>query len=461
MDGRVDVTDTLAGNLGTVSYTDPQTTPISYPFSFPGDPAGKGTAHDNTATFTTDTTGTTGSASTTVTVYVGADLTVSKTASTSFAREYSWTISKAVNKSVVQQSGGTATFNYTVNAAETGFSDSGWQVGGTITVTNPNDWEDVVANLSDSLPDCMLAQQTVTVPAGGSVPVQYSCPLSSGANGTNTATATWSTSAFFTPSGSASNSAAFVFGSPSSTANRTVNVTDSYAGTLGTLTATDAPPFASATYRYSRAVSVLGGQCVAYPNTAAIAGTGETASQSVEVCGTNTGALTIGYWQNKNGQAIINGANQPALLAYLSGFKPFLGATAPLSAYVTSVIKSASASGSSMNGMLKAQMLATALDVYFSDPALGGNKIGAPVPIGSVAIDLTNVPPIGNVGSAFGGAQYLTVSQLLTYASGQSNAGGSSWYGNVKSTQEQAKDTFDAINNEVALLYWAPPIAPA
>ena len=207
-------------------------------------------------------------------------------------------------------------------------------------------------------------------------------------------------------------------------------------------------------------MSVLGGQCVAYPNTAAIAGTAQSASQSVEVCGTNTGALTIGFWQNKNGQAIITGANQPALLAYLSGFKPFVGATAPLSAYVSGVIKSASASGSSMNAMLKAQMLATALDVYFSDPALGGNKIGAAVPIGAVAIDLTSVPPIGNVGSAFGGAQHLTVSQLLTYASGQSNAGGSSWYGNVKSTQEQAKDTFDAINNEVALLFWAPPSDP-
>src|SRR4029077_5546074 len=128
----------------TVSYTDPHTTPISYPFSFSGDPAGKGTAHGNTATFTTDTTGATGSASTTVTVYVGADLTVSKTATASFARAYNWTISKAVDKNVVQQSGGTATFKYTVNAAETGFSDSGWKVAGTITVTNPNDWEDVV-----------------------------------------------------------------------------------------------------------------------------------------------------------------------------------------------------------------------------------------------------------------------------------------------------------------------------
>jgi hypothetical protein len=44
-----------------------------------------------------------------------------------------------------------------------------------------------------------------------------------------------------------------------------------------------------------------------------------------------------------------------------------------------------------MNPMLKAQMLAPALDVYFSNPGLGGNKINAPAPIGGLAIDLTNV----------------------------------------------------------------------
>ena len=32
----------------------------------------------------------------------------------------------------------------------------------------------------------------------------------------------------------------------------------------------------------------------------------------------------------------------------------------------------------------------------------------------------------------------------------QSNAGGSAWYAQVKATQELAKDTFDAINNQVA-----------
>lgn len=52
-----------------------------------------------------------------------------------------------------------------------------------------------------------------------------------------------------------------------------------------------------------------------------------------------------------------------------------------------------------------------------------------------------------NVSSAFGGENSLTVSQMLAYAASQSNAGGSTWYGNVKATQQLAKDAFDAINN--------------
>ena len=78
-------------------------------------------------------------------------------------------------------------------------------------------------------------------------------------------------------------------------------------------------------------------------------------------------------------------------------------------------------------------MLATALNAYFSNSSLGG-----------VTINLTNVS------SAFGGATSLTVSQMLAFAAGMSNVGGSTWYGNVKATQVLAKDIFDAINNQVA-----------
>jgi hypothetical protein len=56
-----------------------------------------------------------------------------------------------------------------------------------------------------------------------------------------------------------------------------------------------------------------------------------------------------------------------------------------------------------------------------------------------------------NASSAFGGATSLTVLQILSYAAGQSNAGGGTWYGNVKATQELAKNTFDSINNQAAV----------
>jgi len=126
---------------------------------------------------------------------------------------------------------------------------------------------------------------------------------------------------------------------------------------------------------------------------------------------------------------------------------------------VYNVIKGSTSNcgGSTCNAMLKAQMLATALDVYFSDPALGGNKLNATVPIGAVTIDLKHVcvdiptcSSFVDVSSAFGGAASMTVSQMLAYAASQSNVGGSTWYGNVKATQVLAKDAFDAINNQVA-----------
>jgi hypothetical protein len=119
-----------------------------------------------------------------------------------------------------------------------------------------------------------------------------------------------------------------------------------------------------------------------------------------------------------------------------------------------------------MNAMLKAQMLATALDAYFSDPALGGNRINAPTPISSVTIDLTKIcqiidgsggtatcsGPFETVSSAFGGATSMTVMNMLIYqnTTDPSADAGANWYGQVEAAQALAKDAFDAINNQVA-----------
>lgn len=178
------------------------------------------------------------------------------------------------------------------------------------------------------------------------------------------------------------------------------------------------------------------------------------------------------------------------------------------------VIKSATctSTSSTCNSMLKAQMLATALDVYFSDPSLAGtaaNNAYKPFnnnkgPLGGVVIDLSAgcsmvdaSPSSGSCASPEDWSQVfkqdgtttnwhqfssvsgcgfttivvsssppnhhgLSVSCMLTVAASYSNVGGTTWYilnstyatnptaAGQKSPQVIAKDAFDAVNNQVA-----------
>lgn len=458
VDGTASVDDSMAGMLGTASAGRPTT--FAYALQLAGSP-GTCTAYDNTATLTSGTTAATSSASASTTVCVGRNLALTAGATPSFTRTYGWTIAKSVDKTEVKQAGGSAVFTYTVSAAETGFADSGWAAGGTVVVTNPNDWEAIATHVAatvDSGGVCTVDGADAIVPAGGSVSLPVSCTWSSApspAAGTLTVTATWDGSAAATPDGSASAAAAADFGSVDpNRVDGTATIADSWQGLLGSLTGTDEAPFASAAYTYQRSIAVPTWNCATYPNTATIAETGQWASQEVRVCGpARTGALTIGYWQNKNGQAILTGTHATAgvcdVATWLRGYAPFrdLSATASCTttaSWVTTVIKNASARGASMNAMLKAQMLATALDVYYSSASLGGNRIGAPGPIGGVAID------VSAWSGAFDGATSLTVAEMLSTAASHANAGGTTWYGNVKSVQELAKDGFDDVNNERA-----------
>jgi hypothetical protein len=360
-------------------------------------------------------------------------------------------------------------------------------VSGTITVTNPNDFESItLTDVKDAVNNggsCTVSgTTTATIAASSNVTLSYSCTYSStptSSSGTNTATASWDKAAAFTPDGSAQGTADFTFSTPTKTVNKTITVTDTMGGTLGTATATDDPTaFTVKSFSYTHKFTPPTSGCQTVNNIATISETGQTAQQSVKNC--NSGALTMGFWQNKNGQSIISASGPStgtcALATWLRQYAPFqdLSATAPCGSvgstsssnvvgYVYNIIKTANASGASMNAMLKAQMLATALDVYFGGGP-GGNPINAPAPIGGLTIDLTNICHMidssngtgtcsgtsENVSSAFGGSSSLTVSQMLSYAASQSNAGGTTWYGNVKATQQLAKDAFDAINNQVA-----------
>ena len=477
IDASANVTDSqVADGLGSTSATKT----FTYAKIFDNNPAGTCTSHDNTATFTTSDLHATGSASQSVKVCVGANLTASKTVAPSFTRSYAWGITKAVDKTVVKQVGGSATFAYTVNANQTGSTDSNWLVSGSITVNNPNNWEAVTVNLSDAIDNggscTVTGGSNVSVPASGSVSANYTCSYAAApaAAFTNTATAAWNAGDATTPDGTAAGTASGAFAAPTTTINSSVNVQDTFNGsatTLGTLTASDAT-LATGSWTYTHIIAVVANTCLTYNNTAAYtsnSGTTGSASRSVTVCGNVAGGLTKGFWQNKNGQAIITGGSATAGICnsatWLRQYAPFqdmnVAATCvQVASYAMNIIKAADASGAAMNAMLKAQMLATSLDVYFSDAALGGNKIAAPVALGGVKVDLTAIcstislcsSTYANVSAAFGGATALTVSQILSYAAAQSNAGGSAWYGQVKAVQEMAKNTFDAINNAVALV---------
>src|SRR6266508_3651008 len=423
-------------------------------------------------------------------------LAVAKNANTSFDRTFPWSIKKDVNPTLVKQiGGGTATFTYTVAASHDSGTDSNWQVAGTITITNPNPVSNGASNAfgvevtdeinysvgADLVPDpnaACVVDTTIdpNVTEKSSVDLPYACAYSAApaaSSETNHVHVSW-----VLPASSIETADFFIQGLTFDTPNlidACLNVTDSFAGSLGTVCVGDPNP---KTFTYQRTVSAPQFDCVFYDNAVTFTthDTFATGSDSkrVAVCGpVRTGALTMGFWQNKNGQGIISSGASTAgacnSATRLRRYPPFqdLSATASCSqaaTYVYDVIKAANASGASMNAMLKAQMLATALDVYFSDPALGGNTIKAPAPIGGVAIDLTKICKIidstggtavcsgnfENVSSAFAGETSLSVSQMLTFAASQSNAGGSLWYRNVKGRQQLAKDAFDAVNNQVA-----------
>lgn len=357
-----------------------------------------------------------------------------------------------------------------------GFVDSAWTTSGTITVTNPNDWETVtVTSVTDAI-DASLggtctvtgltAQNAVLAKGGGSLTLNYSCSYPtkpSSYTGTNTATATWDAGAAHTTSGSATGQAPVNF-AMTKEVNKTVTVTDQ-AVVTGTTTVASAKTLGTATWNadgtptvfaYTNTYSVPKNGCTSYTNTATITETGQTATAVVKVCGPPwIGDGTIGFWQNKNGQAIITGGAYTKTLVgtkyvnicnvtgWLRQFAPFqdLSATATctqVAAYVSTVLKAANASGATMNAMLKGQTLAAALNYYYTtlEPRRDA-------PLGSLSTMTFDISPWSG---AFGGATTMTLMQMLSYASSQSNVGGSIWYAQVKTTQGLAKDAFAAIN---------------
>jgi hypothetical protein len=423
----------------------------------------------------------------------GDPLVVTKDADGDYELAYDWGIDKTDDKAdtVYGNSPGTVTANYKVTLSHNSPTPENVTVTGTINVFNPNDNDFSGVDVTDVLSDGTVC----TVTGGNDASVEpgdnyfdYSCSLATRpeAQLDNTATATWpdQSEGQFTPGDAASFTFTSIDFEPPTKFDECVDVSDLFdsndpldAENLGEVCAGDE----DLTFEYPRNLAVPETGCYSYDNTATYVSTdeGETPetgsdSASVQVCRTfaDTGARTMGFWQNKNGQGIIKGGPSTAgtcnVTTWLRQWNPYKDLTANSCAdaarYVLGVVKAAEASGASMNKMLKAQMLATSLDVYYTGPGkyVGAQKFLPSAAIGPVVIDLNHVcanpstcSSFQDVGAAFGGADALSVKQLITYASEQSAVGGNPWYANVKATQGLAKNTFDAINNEKA--YAAAP----
>jgi hypothetical protein len=434
-------------------------------------------------------------------------LNVTKDANGSYTRTFGWTISKSVDKTTVKQVGGTATFNYTVTVSHDPGTSSNIKVVGTIQVFNPN--VDASNNLVpvaiDGVTDQLSDDTVCTVDNGGpqvltlaTTSFTYECDLAALPQGEldNTATVSWSDQLLNNGTELAANSASWTFKSilftPTDVHN-CVDVTDSYAGTLGTVcVGSSANP---TTFTYSRTISVQPG-CLQYNNTATFTATDDpnttgSAGQTVTVCGpAKTGALTIGFWKTTNGQGLVKtycNDSSPNLGTYLdnlgAGQGPFGNAPtgcSALASYVYNILNGASATN--MNNMLQAQMLGTALDVWFSGPGWTSTKIGSVKPpstflthnnLGSFNMDTTaicpmvdglstgtatcqnNTPSTDAVAAGAVPTSPMSMQSLLDFAATTPSpfihsTSASVWYGGNRTLEEVLKNIFDQFNNQMA-----------
>jgi len=304
----IHVTDSFAGNLGSFSGSGS----TSYPRTF-GCDLDAGT-HPNVATIVES--GLSDAASVDVRCF---EVAVRKTASTSFTRTYRWAIDKSGDQTeLTLMPDQPFVVNYGVVVDATGYADSAWAAAGTITVQNPAPIAATIDAVNDMISGTGAASVNcgVSFPyslaAGSSLSCSYTASLPDATSRTNTAAATRHNYAFApnmsaTPSGTSviSGTANVVFSStPSTNVDECINVTDSYAGALGSACVHDSLP---KTFTYSRTVGevpreLCGDHTV--PNTATFVAndTGATGSDIWSVllhvvCPPPGCTLTQGYWK--------------------------------------------------------------------------------------------------------------------------------------------------------------------
>jgi hypothetical protein len=163
----------------------------------------------------------------------------------------------------------------------------------------------------------------------------------------------------------------------------------------------------------------------------------------------------IGFWNNKNGQALIKGLNGgvgtqlgdwlattfPHMFGSLSGSNDLAGKS---NAYIASFFQSRFV----VHGQkLDAQVLATALAVYVTDPSLDNTGIGTTygfvVSGNGLATSTINV---GGDGAAFGVANNTTMTVMDILMAADAQAVNGVLYNGNTTKRNQANDLFSAIN---------------
>ncbi|HSN54386.1 MAG TPA: hypothetical protein VLT32_06920, partial [Candidatus Sulfomarinibacteraceae bacterium] len=149
---------------------------------------------------------------------------VSKDASTSYTRDYTWEITKEADPtSHTGFAGEDFQSGYDVTVDQT-IEESLFAVSGSITVSNPRPDAAMTVDVADSVGGTAATLDcggTLVVPAGEAATCGYSADLDSKTDGTNTATVTFNTVDF--PA-----TADYAFGDPTTvTGYETINVTDS------------------------------------------------------------------------------------------------------------------------------------------------------------------------------------------------------------------------------------------
>jgi len=202
--------------------------------------------HDNVATIVE--TGQSDDASVSVACY---DLTVTKDATPDFTRTWTWTLDKTADQTELTLSPGQTYdlgYHVTVDASPV---DSDWSVSGSIWIENSHPSRAAsLTGVSDNVDGVAATVDcpALVVPAGGSLHCTYTADLPSGADRTNTATATLQNYDFPSEgapvaSGTTDFSGTYpvVFGDPGLVIDECIDVSDSLVGVLGTVCAADTP----------------------------------------------------------------------------------------------------------------------------------------------------------------------------------------------------------------------------